>query len=393
MCTTKWYKQLQLEFNVFSVKNFTKVIFMMDYLYTNITDNGSYKCIFFHFGTNKTINPQLLTRIGGKDISDPHKHTLCLQCDIPNEAIHQNATTIDFMLISDNDLINGVVITICRFYNSSFNFLNSRIYLENTTRQLELINKSRNRNSTLIASCTQTSHHDLYFPLWINYHYKMGIDHFYIYDHAPSNLTRLHHSLKSYIDLNIITIIPWYINQWNGFKYRSSPSEWIAHQIWSQNDCIHRYGYLYSWILISDVDELVVPTGNLTNFKQMLDIVPSNYCALQVLSYNFKSLHNNITVSEEDRPKRFIHRDQKSKNRNSHSKNFVRPELIYYFSVHEVTKSVNESPVFYADVQTHGRIQHYRGDFIPTEQLANFTIDTHILSFINQINNSLSSIS
>ncbi|CAF1304370.1 unnamed protein product [Adineta steineri] len=361
MCTTKWYKQLQLEFNVFSVKNFTKVIFMMDYLYTNITDNGSYKCIFFHFGTNKTINPQLLTRIGGKDISDPHKHTLCLQCDIPNEAIHQNATTIDFML-------------------------------KNTTRQLELINKSRNRNSTLIASCTQTSHHDLYFPLWINYHYKMGIDHFYIYDHAPSNLTRLHHSLKSYIDLNIITIIPWYIDQWNGFKYRSSPSEWIAHQIWSQNDCIHRYGYLYSWILISDVDELVVPTGNLTNFKQMLDIVPSNYCALQVLSYNFKSLHNNITISEEDRPKKFIHRDQKSKNRNSHSKNFVRPELIYYFSVHEVTKSVNESPVFYADVQTHARMQHYRADLIPTEQLANFTIDTHILSFINQINNSLSSI-
>jgi hypothetical protein len=159
----------------------------------------------------------------------------------------------------------------------------------------------------MIGACTQTSHHDLYFPLWLNYHYTMGIDHFYIYDHAPSNETRLHKTLKSYIDLNIITIIPWHVDQWNGFKYRGSPSDWIAHQIWSQNDCIHRYGYLYSWLLISDVDEYIVPMGKFNNFKQMLNIVPSNYCALQVLHYYFKGLQEtNISIAEEDRPSTYF---------------------------------------------------------------------------------------
>ncbi len=193
-------------------------------------------------------------------------------------------------------------ISICRSYNSSFSFINSRIYLEN-----QIINKTENNKLYMIGACTQTSHHDLYFPLWLNYHYTMGIDHFYIYDHAPSNETRLHKTLKSYIDLNIITIIPWHVDQWNGFKYRGSPSDWIAHQIWSQNDCIHRYGYLYSWLLISDVDEYIVPMGKFNNFKQMLNIVPSNYCALQVLHYYFKGLQEtNISIAEEDRPSTYF---------------------------------------------------------------------------------------
>jgi hypothetical protein len=88
----------------------------------------------------------------------------------------------------------------------------------------------------------------------------------------------------------------------------------------------------------------------------------------------------------------FIHRELKHKARNAHSKNFVRPQLIYYFAVHQVTKSINKAPVFYADVKTHARLQHYRPDSIPPKELSKHVVDTHILSFINQINNSLASI-
>ncbi len=87
-----------------------------------------------------------------------------------------------------------------------------------------------------------------------------------------------------------------------------------------------------------------------------------------------------------------IHREIKHKNRNAHSKNFVRPQLIYYFAVHQVTKSVNEAPVFYADVNTHARLQHYRADLISPEELSKHVVDTHIFTFIDQINNSLSSV-
>jgi hypothetical protein len=167
--------------------------------------------------------------------------------------------------------------------------------------------KNKNKNSSsLIAACTQTSRYDLSFPLWINYHYKMGINHFYIYDHARSNQTRLHRNLKSYIDYNIITIVPWYIDQWEHFEHHSSSLDWISHQIWSENDCIHRYGHLYSWILISDVDEFVIPMGELTNFRQILDQVPGNYCALQVLNCNFRGLISDPLVEEKDRPSKVI---------------------------------------------------------------------------------------
>jgi hypothetical protein len=52
----------------------------------------------FNLGTNKKLNPQLLKRIGGNKIFDPHRHTLCLQCKIPIEALHPNAMTINFIL-------------------------------------------------------------------------------------------------------------------------------------------------------------------------------------------------------------------------------------------------------------------------------------------------------
>lgn len=151
-----------------------------------------------------------------------------------------------------------------------------------------------------IGACTQTAHHDSEFPLWIDYHYQMGIDHFYIYDHAPSNETTLYKTLEYYLERNLITIIPWHIDRWNRLKHH--PTNWIKHQIWSQNDCIRRYGHLHSWLLISDVDEYVVPMGSFNNFTQMLNYIPPNYCALQILHFSFGGLQNETSILPKDRP-------------------------------------------------------------------------------------------
>ena len=263
-------------------------------------------------GTNIQLEKQSANQLGGKKIIDPNEHTLILQCSIPSAAIHPNATIIhvlfgefitkifirrNFGLVLGNDEKNAVNISICRSYESSFDFINSRIYLDNET---ELILGNNTTNN--LAACTQTSHGDFNFPLWINYHYKMGINHFYIYDHAPFNQTILHKTLKSYVDYNIITIVPWHVDYWKGFETHGSPSEWISHQIWSQNDCIHRYGHLYSWMLIEDVDEFVLPMGEFRDFTQMLNEVSTNYCALQVLNYDFRALWNDTSVTETNRP-------------------------------------------------------------------------------------------
>ena len=129
----------------------------------------------------------------------------------------------------------------------------------------------------------------------------MGIKHFYIYDHSLSNETSLHETLQDYIHLNIVTIIPWHLDQWDQFKHHPTHHNWITHQIWSQNDCIRRYGYLHSWILISDVDEYVIPMGRFYNFIDLLKTIPPFYCAFQILHYSFRDFINK-SLPAEDRP-------------------------------------------------------------------------------------------
>jgi hypothetical protein len=115
ICTTKWYKQYDLEFNVFSTEYFSKVIFLMDHGYSQRIPDDYYQCVFFQYGkidfyfvcfvelinnlgTNKTLKPEPLNRIGGKDIHDPHQHTFCLECQIPRKAIHKSVAKINFNL-------------------------------------------------------------------------------------------------------------------------------------------------------------------------------------------------------------------------------------------------------------------------------------------------------
>jgi hypothetical protein len=196
-----------------------------------------------------------------------------------------------------------VNITICRSYTSSFNFINSRLHLERTYQSLSTISTRKTESSSLIAACTQTSHHDDEFPLWLKYHEALGVGHFYIYDHARFNETRLHKTLRAYIDSDLVTIIPWYIDQiWQGFEHYATPSHWIAQQIWSQNDCLRRFGYLHSWMLVSDIDEYIVPAGVHRNFEQILAVVPPNYCALQLFHYPFHASESAGDREPKDRP-------------------------------------------------------------------------------------------
>lgn len=231
--------------------------------------------------------------------------------------------------ISVNNLIQTENITLCRQYTSSFRFRNSRLLRENRTRSRPFI-QTEDKKASMIAACTQTFHRDEQFPLWLNYHYKMGVGHFYIYDNAPFNETRLHHSLRPYIEADLVTIIPWYSNQWNDFKHPWTLTNWVAFQVWSQNDCIHRFGHLHAWLLMSDVDEYVLPMRRFRHFKQLLDSVPSRFCALQVLNNNFRGLTNQMSIAPEDRPSMFCLMNFKNDN----------PILLYErdFGRHECTE-------------------------------------------------------
>ncbi len=50
MCSSRWYKGLNLEFGAFGTDKFSKVIFLMDSYYRKIVKDRFYKCIFFAVG-------------------------------------------------------------------------------------------------------------------------------------------------------------------------------------------------------------------------------------------------------------------------------------------------------------------------------------------------------
>jgi glucan biosynthesis protein len=50
MCSTRWYKGLNLEFGAFGTDKFSKVMFLMDSAYRKTVKDRFYKCIFFAVG-------------------------------------------------------------------------------------------------------------------------------------------------------------------------------------------------------------------------------------------------------------------------------------------------------------------------------------------------------
>lgn len=81
----------------------------------------------------------------------------------------------------------------------------------------------------------------------------------------------------------------------------------------------------------------------------------------------------------------YAHRHHQNHPADVRSKNFVRPNLINYFSVHQVTQSVDDIPVFYGDVDKHVRLHHYRSYFIAQEDLKNYRIDNRLIYLFNRV--------
>ncbi len=50
MCSTRWYKGLNLEFGAFGTDKFSKVMFLMDSAYRRTVKDRFYKCLFFAVG-------------------------------------------------------------------------------------------------------------------------------------------------------------------------------------------------------------------------------------------------------------------------------------------------------------------------------------------------------
>lgn len=93
-----------------------------------------------------------------------------------------------------------------------------------------------------LAVCAIAKNEGPYFKEWIEWHQKMGVDKFYIYDNESTDCIK--DVLKPYIESGLVeyTYFP-------GFKK----------QLAAYDDCLEKHRFDTRWIAFIDLDEFIVP--------------------------------------------------------------------------------------------------------------------------------------
>lgn len=96
-----------------------------------------------------------------------------------------------------------------------------------------------------LAVCAIAKNEGTYFKEWIEWHYNMGVDKFYIYDNESTDCTK--EVLAPYIKSGLVEY-----NYWPGRKM----------QLAAYDDCFERHRTEARWIAVIDLDEFIVPIKN-----------------------------------------------------------------------------------------------------------------------------------
>jgi len=102
---------------------------------------------------------------------------------------------------------------------------------------------TRGKPPVFASLCCIIRNEARYLEEWIEYSRMIGVEHFYLYDHASSDETR--ELMAGYIAADIVTLHQW---EFPGYPQREAHSH-----------CTHRYAHATTWLGLMDVDEFIVP--------------------------------------------------------------------------------------------------------------------------------------
>lgn len=206
-----------------------------------------------------------------------------------------------------------------------------------------LVNKYPNFNDEIIFSTIVKDEDDFMIP-WIEYHLKLGITRFIIYDNS-TNFT-LSTILNDYIKKNIVLLIKWtypYFNKISG----------LSGQTTQQNHSIYAFRNS-KYIGLFDIDEYINIQGmsNIHHFFENL-IIRENIDVDKIGSFRLLNKFfynpNNLHVNNNQFLKIF---NCDSITKSGHEKNFVLPKNVFTFSVHMITfgkpmYNINEKYIYF----------------------------------------------
>ena len=122
------------------------------------------------------------------------------------------------------------------------------------------LKKEKSSPTSYLAICAIAKDEGSYFSEWIEWHLKMGVEKFYIYDNGSTDLTKK--ILEPYIESGIV-------------EYRYFPG--YRMQIAAYDDCIDRHRFDTRWIAFIDLDEFIVPVADdtVTAFLKRFENFPA----------------------------------------------------------------------------------------------------------------------
>lgn len=157
----------------------------------------------------------------------------------------------------------------------------------------------------LSVCCIQKDENE-YLPEWIDYHRKLGVAHFYIYNNDSKVSPKA--ALLELIAQNIVTLIE--------FPGPQRLMEAFQH-------CLDNYGKYSRWIAFIDPDEFLVPKAPYGNLPGLL----KEYEAYGGLGVNWLLYGSSGHQQRNGRPQfeRFLMRSEKNFSVNTHIKSIIQP--------------------------------------------------------------------
>lgn len=177
-----------------------------------------------------------------------------------------------------------------------------------------------------LAISAVTKNENAYIVEWIDYHIKVGVDHFYLYDNNDDNSLKV--LLKSYIKKGIVDLKNW-PNRWPEKNFITGC------QTYAYRHALERAKGKAEWLAIMDSDEYIVPMQG----KSIVDILRKSYANSSVIYINWLMFGtNHVTLQPGDSMlKQLIRCSANSNDYNKFGKTICRPEYVKkVVNVHEV---------------------------------------------------------
>lgn len=160
-----------------------------------------------------------------------------------------------------------------------------------------------------LAVCAIAKDEGPYFREWIEWHRKMGVEKFYIYDNGSTDATR--EILNPYVESGLV-------------EYVFFPGQ--KKQLAAYDDCLARHRYDTRWLAFIDIDEFIVPLEDttLTGFLKRFEYFPAVEINWLIFGSGGQEKKSGEPVME-----RFLCHSKGEHVLNRHVKSIVDPRRVY----------------------------------------------------------------